>query len=205
MPLSFLRLELHVPYHRRYDLAFDSSFVTYRQVETPGKSRKRAEIRYYISYVYFTTSRPKQPRMELRLQMTYLVPLQITHSHLQILHILLVFQLVAQLVETGTLKNPTPDDRTNPYYPDLPILNSRKTFRRHFHGTTLFHATIQSFVQCLHATKYRELGIYLYIKTNNKPFSRRTLSSPSCRRIMRCLLFGLSFCGGNRSDANRFI
>ena len=167
MPLSFLRLELHAPHHRRYDLVFDSSFIPYRWVESAVETRERVEIRYYISYVYFTTSRPKQPRMELRLQMTYLVPLQITRSHLHILHILLVFQLIAQLIETGTLKNPSADDRTNPYYPDLPILKNCKAFRRRFHGTTLFHITIQSFVQCLHATKYRELGIYLFIKTIN--------------------------------------
>ena len=169
MPLSFLRLELHAPYHRRYDLTFDSSYVIYRDVEE--QSREPTEIRYYVSYVYYTTSRPEQPRMELRLQLTCLVPVHVTYRHLQSLHILLIFQLVAQLVETGTLKSPSKDDRTNPYYPDLPILKQRKSFQRHFLGSSLFHTTIRSFIQCLQATKYRELGnIGCYI--SNKPYSR---------------------------------
>ena len=158
MPLSFLRLDLHAPFHRRYDLAFDSSYIVYRSVESCDTVRESKDIRYYVSYVYFTTSRPKQPRMELRLQMTYLVPVHITTAHLQSLHILLVIQLVAQLVETGTLKNPSMEDQTNPYYPDLPILVPRKAFQRRFDGTSLFHMTIRSFIQCLYAKKYRDLG-----------------------------------------------
>ena len=171
MPLTFLRVKLHAPYHRRYDLAFDSSFAVYQQIEPQDTDDESSEIYYYISYIYYTTSRPKQPRMELRLQMTYLIPLQISSSRLQTLHILLVFQLVAQLVETGTLKNPSLDDRTNPYFPDLPILKRRHSFQRHFIGTTLFHTTIQSFIKCLYATKYRELGnIMRFSILNTKPF-----------------------------------
>ena len=158
MPLTFLRISLHAPYHRRYDLTFDSSFLVYRPIDTTNPNAESEEIRYYISYVYYTTGRPKQPRMELRLQLTCLVPVHITTQRLQSLHILLIFQLVAQLIETGTLKNPSTDDRTNPYFPDLPILEHQKSFSRHFQGNSLFHMTIQSFIRCLYATKYRDLG-----------------------------------------------
>ena len=186
MPLSFLRLDLHAPFHRRYDLVFDSSYIVYRSVESCAHNRESKDIRYYISYVYFTTSRPKQPRMELRLQMTCLVPVQITTAHLQSLHILLVLQLVAQLVETGTLKNPSMDDRTNPYYPDLPILAPHKSFRRHFRGTSLFHMTIQSFIKCLQTTKYRDLGIMvlLYHLLQQLTLFRRSLPSSSRRSVV---------------------
>ena len=158
MPLSFLRLDLHAPCHRRYDLTFDSSFIIYRQIEFQPTTCDTKEIRYYVSYIYFTTSRPMQPRMELRMQLTYLAPINITTKHLQSMHILLILQLVAQLVETGTLKSTSKEDRTNPYYPDLPILLTQKTFHRHFRGNSLFHTTIQSFINCLQATKYRDLG-----------------------------------------------
>ena len=170
MPSSFLRLDLHAPYHRRYDLAFDSMFKVYRQLATRETPLESEEIRYYISYIYYTTSRPKHPRMELRLQMTCLVPEQLSSSRLHILHILLMFQLVAQLIETGTLKSSDPDDTTNPYFPDLPILDRRQSFERHFCGSTLFHFTLRSFVRCLQATKYRELGKFSYTFFEIKPF-----------------------------------
>ena len=157
---SFLRLDLHAPFHRRYDLAFDSLFPSSRQLEPRREPDESEEISYYISYVYFTTSRPKQPRMELRLQMTYLVPQHIPTDRMHVMHILLIFQLVAQLIETGTLQSEDPNDRTNPYYPDLPILCDKKSFSRHFVGPTLFHFTLQAFLRCLQSTKYRELGSY---------------------------------------------
>ena len=158
MPISYLRLKLHAPQHKRYDLAFDSAFIIYRQLETRDEVHRPESVCYYISYIYFTTSRPKQPRMELRLQMTCLVPVQLSESRFHGLHILLVIQLLAQLVETGTLKPPEGSTLHNPYYPDLPILQRRLSFQRHFSGKTLFHTTIQLFLQCLNARKYRDLG-----------------------------------------------
>ena len=156
---SYLRLNLHAPLHRRYELAFDSSFRVSRQLEPRQNPDEAEEIYYYVSYIYYNTSRPKHPRMELRLQMTYLVSTQVTTGRLHILHILLIFQIVAQLVETGTMQSNSPIGRTNPYYPALPILRTKKSFNRHFDGPTLFHFTIQSFIRCLQSTRYRELGV----------------------------------------------
>ena len=158
---SFLRLDLHAPHHRRYDLAFDSSFPVRRHLES-RESREAEEIHYYVSYIQYTTSRPKLPRMELRMQVSFLVPVQLSTHRLHILHILLILQLVAQLVETGTLDGTSSGTRTNPYYPDLPIIAQRKSFMRHFAGSSLFHFTLRSFIRCLQATKYRELGEFLY-------------------------------------------
>ena len=161
MPISFLRLQLHPPQHRCYDLAFDSSFILYRQLETRDEVDEPESICYYISYVYFTTSRPQQPRMELRLQLTCLIPTHLSSSRFHSLHILLVLQLSAQLIETGTLKPANYSKINNPYYPDLPILKRRTSFQRHFSGQTLFHTTIQMFLQCLNAKKYRDLGLFV--------------------------------------------
>ena len=162
MPISFLRLELHAPQHKRYDLAFDSSYIIYRQLETRDEVDAPESICYYISYIHFTTSRPQQPRMELRLQMTCLIPVQLSSSRFHSLHILLVLQLLAQLIETGTMKPPDDLKIHNPYYPDLPILRRRTSFQRHFRGQTLFHTTIQMFLKCLSAQKYRDLGIFIF-------------------------------------------
>ena len=101
--------------------------------------------------------------MELRLQLTCLVPVRISRSRMHVLHILLIIQMVAQLIETGTLRNPDPYDSTNPYYPDLPILEKHRSFEKHFRGTTLFHFTLRSFIKCLHASKFRELGMLVYL------------------------------------------
>ena len=143
---SFLRARPQHNSRRRYDCTYDSK---YRVLPNPIGTSTRVEPTYlyvFPSYEFITTDRPYTPRMEIEAQFTFFAQCHLGCRDLEALHIMVVVHLCCRLVSLGTERYP---GLLNPFSSDLPVIQYRRGFSRHFRGRSLLHFVFQQLYRLL--------------------------------------------------------
>ena len=143
--------------HRRYDLVFDSAYLgrtssnitaeTTPESDSMYQAAPGTYIYFYQDYQYYSTSRPRMPRLEIEMQITYRVQPSIHRRVLQSLHILTAIRVVCHLTQRGSEKYD--DGVANPFQGHLPIVKHNKRILRRFQGPTIAHFVLRSIYQLL--------------------------------------------------------